>query len=191
MKNVILCVVLGVVTSSAHFSSQGIGWGGLEWVRYPIGGRNGGEFDGGGRGGPKPLPACQPAPCPESKDKCKLSAQENKKIVLDFYNQVFVKRNFSAVDIYYDPNIIQHNPYIGDGKKPFLDFITTSKPVPAQIFRPVAECDLVYLHVKTEDENNKPQAIVDIFRVECGKIVEHWDVIQDVITNAGNPRPMF
>ncbi|CAG7731298.1 unnamed protein product, partial [Allacma fusca] len=130
---------------------------------------------------------------PESKDKCKLSAQENKKIVLDFYTQVFVKRNFSAVDIHYAPNIIQHNPHVGDGRKPFLDFMNSVKPVPVDIYRPVAECDLVYLHVKmvTENDDSKPQAIVDIFRVECGKIVEHWDVIQPVITNVGNPRPMF
>ncbi len=58
--------------------------------------------------------------------------------------------------------------------------------------RSPTEGDLVYLHVhSTNGTNDRGQAVVDIFKVEKGKIVEHWDVIQDVPEQAANENTMF
>ena len=54
-----------------------------------------------------------------------------------------------------------------------------------------ADGDLVWLHVRTTTGDGKPLAIVDIFRVEGGRIVEHWDVIQPVPERAANENGMF
>jgi predicted SnoaL-like aldol condensation-catalyzing enzyme len=52
--------------------------------------------------------------------------------------------------------------------------------------------DLVWLHVHaTNGAKDRGQAIIDIFRVKNGKIVEHWDVIQAVPETAANKNTMF
>ena len=56
----------------------------------------------------------------------------------------------------------------------------------------MADGDFVILHVHAVREpGTKGQAIIDIFRVADGKIVEHWDVIQDVPDQAMNNNTMF
>ena len=57
---------------------------------------------------------------------------------------------------------------------------------------PGSEGDFVVLHVHSVREpGQRGRAIVDMFRLENGKIVEHWDVIQDVPEKAANNNTMF
>ena len=124
-------------------------------------------------------------------------AEQNKKIVVDFYEGVFQKHQVKAyADRYIGDKYIQHNPHVPDGKAPFVDyFIGHFKENPeakSVIKRAVAEGDLVFLHVhSTQNAQDRGVAIVDIFRVENGKIVEHWDVQQAVPEQAANSNTMF
>ncbi len=62
----------------------------------------------------------------------------------------------------------------------------------SEIKRAFAEGDYVILHVHSVREpGQRGRAIVDIFRLEHGKIAEHWDVIQDVPEKAANQNGMF
>ena len=62
----------------------------------------------------------------------------------------------------------------------------------AEIKRVVAEGDTVALHVHSRtNSQDKGVAIVDIFRIKDGKIVEHWDVIQETPSEATNDNTMF
>jgi len=61
-----------------------------------------------------------------------------------------------------------------------------------EIKRAIAEGNLVVLHVhSTENKKDRGRAIIDIFRVENGKIVEHWDVIQNIPEQSKNSNTMF
>lgn len=123
--------------------------------------------------------------------------KQNQKIVVDFYQGVFQKHQVqSYADRYIGQQYIQHNPHVPDGKKPFVDyFVQYFKENPqahSEIKRVIAEGDLVWLHVHSKaNPQDLGSAIIDIFRVENGKIVEHWDVIQDIPAQSANKNTMF
>ena len=124
-------------------------------------------------------------------------AENNKKLVTDFYEGVFLKHQVKAyADQYIGEKYIQHNPHVPDGKAPFVNYFTghfkENPDAKSVIKRAVAEGDLVFLHVhSTQNAQDHGVAVVDIFRVENGKIVEHWDVQQEVPANAANSNTMF
>jgi predicted SnoaL-like aldol condensation-catalyzing enzyme len=124
-------------------------------------------------------------------------AEKNKKIVLDFYQGVFQKHQVkSYADRYIGNQYRQHNPYVADGKAPFVDyFVQYFKENPqasSQIKRVIADGDLVWLHVHSQaNPQDRGSAVIDIFRVKDGKIVEHWDVIQEIPETSANNNTMF
>ena len=126
------------------------------------------------------------------------SAQEeqNKKTVLDFYDKAINKKDFEAARAHFGPRYIQHNPRAADGAdglKGFIDFLKAKFPQYRSEFKRVlADGDYVILHVHNVPEpGHRGRAIMDIFRLENGKIVEHWDVAQDIPEKAANSNTMF
>jgi predicted SnoaL-like aldol condensation-catalyzing enzyme len=122
--------------------------------------------------------------------------EANKKIVVDFYNKGLNDKDFDAAAKYFGPRYIQHNPGGADGPQAFRNFVTFLKEKfpnsHNEIKRVIAEGDLVVLHVHSvRTPGERGRAIVDIFKVEDGKIVEHWDVIQDVPEKSANSNTMF
>ncbi|AOK20097.1 hypothetical protein WT26_30345 [Burkholderia cepacia] len=126
-----------------------------------------------------------------------LAAEEaNRQLVLTFYDRFFNKHDIAAAATVVADDYKQHNPHVPDGKKPFVSYFTGAfKDNPqsrARIVRSATDGDLVYLHVhSTERPGDRGEAVVDIFRVKDGKIVEHWDVIQPVPETSANANTMF
>ena len=128
-----------------------------------------------------------------------LSAQErlNRQVVVDFYEQVFQRHQVeAAVKRHIGAEYIQHNPYVGDGAAPFVAyFVPYFQQHPqarSDIKRVIVQGDLVVLHVwSREQPQDSGTAVVDIFRVKDGKIVEHWDVIQNIPEQSKNSNTMF
>ncbi len=120
----------------------------------------------------------------------------NKKNVVAFYEKAINEKDFEAASKYMGPHYIQHNPMAADGPeglKHFLAFLRDKAPQShSEIKRVFADGDFVILHVHAVPEPGaRGRAIVDIFRLEKGKIVEHWDVIQDIPEKRANANGMF
>jgi predicted SnoaL-like aldol condensation-catalyzing enzyme len=124
--------------------------------------------------------------------------QRNKATVVAYYTTAFNdKKPEEAVARYGGPVYIQHNPLAADGFEAFIGFVkafTTQFPqLHVDIKRVIGECNLVvtHSHITTSPED-RGQAVADIFRLNRhGKVVEHWDVIQDVPATSANDNTMF
>lgn len=126
-----------------------------------------------------------------------LSAEEaNRALVIEFYDQFFNKHQVEEAGRVVAEDYKQHNPDVPDGKAPFVGyfagFFKENPQSRARIVRSATDGDLVYLHVHSiTGPDDRGQAVVDIFRVDDGMIVEHWDVIQDVPAEPANDNTMF
>lgn len=107
-----------------------------------------------------------------------------------------LKKPEEAVAKYLGPSYRQHNPTAGDGPEPFISFVKGfTEAFPSLHFdfkRLIAEEDLVVVHSHlVRKPGDRGMAVMDIFRLENGKIVEHWDVLQEVPESAANSNTMF
>ena len=122
---------------------------------------------------------------------------QNKEIVRAFYDLAFnQKQPEEAVKRYAGSYYRQHNPNAADGTDPFIGFvkwITGANPqLRIEFKRFIAEGDLVVVHShNVAVPGTRGKAVIDIFRLEDGKIVEHWDVVQEVPETAKNNNTMF
>jgi len=122
--------------------------------------------------------------------------EANKKTVREFYEAGLNKKDFEAASKYFGPKYIQHNPGAPDGIegfKTFVNFLRTKFPNShSEIKKVFADGDYVILHVHAVREPaTLGRAIVDIFRLEDGKIVEHGDVAQDIPEKMPHSNGMF
>lgn len=123
-------------------------------------------------------------------------SNENKKTVLAFYNLAFNERQpTEAVAEYVGKTYRQHNPLAPDGPVGFIQFVLGFRSrfpdASLEIKRVIAEGDLVVTHslLKTAPDD-RGTAVADIFRVEDGRVVEHWDVRQPVPETSANDNEM-
>ena len=123
--------------------------------------------------------------------------EANKRIVCEWNDLAINQRKpEEAVAKYLGPNYRQHNPGSTDGTESLIQtmkwFTQNFPELRMETKRIIAEGDTVVLHshliLKPGDRGS---AVVDIFRLENGKIVEHWDVVQEVPETSANTNTMF
>ena len=122
--------------------------------------------------------------------------EANKKTVIDLYEKGINQKDFDAAAKNFGPRYIQHNPRAKDGAdgfKAFIDFLKAKFPnYHSEIKKVFVDGDYVILHVhNVPAPGERGAAIVDIFRLENGKVVEHWDVRQDIPEQSANNNTMF
>ncbi len=99
----------------------------------------------------------------------------NKALVGSFIDDVLVNRRIERITDYVADEVVQHNPEIPDGIDAFREYL--GRPGNGVIYRDVFKLIgqgnfvMAYSRVYRGEE----LAVFDLFRVEDGQIVEHWD----------------
>ncbi|WP_206929264.1 nuclear transport factor 2 family protein [Roseococcus thiosulfatophilus] len=111
--------------------------------------------------------------------------RRNKALVLDAMTSLFQRHDASAVERLYAADYIQHNPGIPQGRDALRALVAgLSEDVHYEPGLMLAEGDLVAIHGRIRGWAEAPQIVVDIFRVQDGRLAEHWDVLQDEVPAA-------
>lgn len=104
----------------------------------------------------------------------------NRTLVLDAMRSLFQRHDASAVERLYAPDYIQHNPDIPQGRDALRAIVAgLAEHVFYEPGLMIAEGDLVAIHGRIHGWGDEPQIVVDIFRIENGRLAEHWDVLQN------------
>ena len=122
-------------------------------------------------------------------------ASNNKALVLAAFATLFNTRDYAAAERFWSPHYVQHSAHIEPGRDGLFNLIKSLPPTlkyePGTI---VAEGDVVIVHGRFSGFGLPVNWIAaDILRIENGRLVEHWDVIQDEATRASSKSglPMF
>ena len=125
-----------------------------------------------------------------------MNLKQNKQNAIEFYKMAYNGEPRRAVALYVGAEYIQHNPLVGNGPEPFiLYFERMSSEYPdksIEFVRTIAEGDLVSLHTHQTWPGNDQYVTMDFFRFdENGKIVEHWDAMQQIPETTLNGNTMY
>ena len=139
------------------------------------------------------LTACAQQDCAQVAN---MAEESNKETVVAFYDAAINDKDFAAASAYLGDKYIQHNPLAADGPEglqAFLEFASENlSGFKVEFKRVLADGDFVIVHAHaTNGPNDRGSAVMDIFRLEDGKVVEHWDVMQPISETAQNDNTMF
>jgi predicted SnoaL-like aldol condensation-catalyzing enzyme len=122
--------------------------------------------------------------------------KKNKENAISFYRMAYDGSPRKAVEQFVGSEYIQHNPLVGDGKEPFIEYferMASEYPDKSiEFVRSIAEGDLVALHTHQSWPDNEEYVTMDFFRFDDnGKIVEHWDSMQIIPETSAHNNTMY
>lgn len=122
--------------------------------------------------------------------------EANLRLVRAVYDEVLEPLDAAQVDHYFTPGYIQHSPMAQTGAQGLKDFLGWARSVSPDahhyVKRMFADGDHVIAHVHVVIEpGTRGNAVIDIFRIEDGRIAEHWDAMQAVPEQSANVNGMF
>jgi predicted SnoaL-like aldol condensation-catalyzing enzyme len=120
------------------------------------------------------------------------NAARNQAIIIEVLTSAFTNRDFTALEKWFAPEYIQHNPFIPGSREGLRKYV---EDLPAgrhyEFGMAMSQGDIVMSYGRYSGGDTKPLVAMDIFRFDGDKVVEHWDVLQEEIptenTVAGNP----
>lgn len=117
--------------------------------------------------------------------------EENKATVLRLFEEVWENDNLAVVDELVAEDLIQHDPTLDNGRAAYAEYLAgltgSEPPLQARVLHVLADGDFVAVHShisETLDDEFSGQAVMDLFRLDEGMIVEHWDVVQAIPTRS-------
>jgi predicted SnoaL-like aldol condensation-catalyzing enzyme len=125
-----------------------------------------------------------------------MKLNSNKESAISFYRMAYEGNPKGAVERFVGTEYIQHNPAVANGTAGFIDYFDQMQQEypdkSIEFVRVIAEDDLVALHTHQTWPGNDQYVTMDFFRFdENGKIVEHWDSIQQIPKESANPNTMY
>jgi len=122
--------------------------------------------------------------------------EANAQLIRDLFDKVLIPMDKTLVDAFIAEDYLQHSSLAEPGRealKDWLDFVRAETPQATQrVYRILAEDDHVVSHQHViRWPGDTGFAVMDIFRIADGKIVEHWDVVQALSAEPVNPNSMF
>lgn len=125
-----------------------------------------------------------------------MNLKENKENAIAFYKMAYEGAPSRATELYVGSKYIQHNPSVGDGIQSFIEYFDQMKreypDKSIEFVRAIAEGDLVALHTHQIWPGNDEYITMDFFRfTEDGKIIEHWDAIQQIPKQSAHGTKMY
>ncbi|MDB4334837.1 nuclear transport factor 2 family protein [bacterium] len=122
--------------------------------------------------------------------------KQNKQNAVAFYKMSYEGDPQKAVGLYVGEHYTQHNPLVGDGIQLFVAYFDRmSREYPnksIEFVRVIAEGDLVALHTHQIWPESIEYVTMDFFRFDNkGKIIEHWDSIQEIPKTSANKNTMY
>lgn len=121
---------------------------------------------------------------------------QNRQNAIAFYKMAYDGNPRKAVELYVGSEYIQHNPLVGDGIEPFIEYFEKMKNEhpnkSIEFIRSVAEVELVALHTHQTWPGNQEYVTMDFFKFDDnGKIVEHWDSMQQIPETSAHNNTMY
>ncbi len=125
-----------------------------------------------------------------------MTLEINKQSAISFYKMAYEGDPKQAVELYIGDEYIQHNPDVANGTDGFIEYFERmGREYPEksiEFVRCIAEGDLVALHTHQTWPGNDEYVTMDFFRFDVnGKIVEHWDSIQQIPKQSANGNSMY
>ena len=105
--------------------------------------------------------------------------EANKQLVTRFVNEVLVAADYGRLSEFVDEDIAQHNPEIADGIAALGAYMAESAMRYIDVHNVVGSGNFVAVLAESEFDG-KRHAVIDLCRVEAAKIIEHWDVIEEI-----------
>jgi predicted SnoaL-like aldol condensation-catalyzing enzyme len=132
------------------------------------------------------------------------AADANRAAAKDFVHLAFEQHDLkTAFDKYVAPDLIEHDPEFGDGSQSVFNYIEKRRQAHPNEYLPVEQWKTVVDYVGLDGDilvtkmhvfsrvNDRGRVFADFWRFRDGKIVEHWDIIQEVPADKANPRDMW
>jgi len=118
---------------------------------------------------------------------------DNIEFVKTALTEAFINKDVTALDRYWSDHYIQHNPMIGNGREALKGLLTMMPGLKYEMGLVTGSGDFVMVHGRFTGFGPKPMIAVDIFRIEDGKLAEHWDVLQEEVPaeQTVSKNPMF
>jgi predicted SnoaL-like aldol condensation-catalyzing enzyme len=107
------------------------------------------------------------------------NTEANKQLITRFVDEVLIPGDYERLTTYVVENLVQHNPLVDDGREVLSAFAEAVGPRYAELHKVVGCGDFVATLAESE-MRSKRHAVIDLYRVDRGMIVERWDVIEEI-----------